>query len=88
LKDRDNIFFGTPVWAGSPAPALSNYLERCQGLAGKEISIFVTYGSGLGKERAIRILTRIIEERGGRVTQKLAVQEKEIVKETLMSVSF
>ncbi|MCK4245270.1 MAG: flavodoxin domain-containing protein [Candidatus Omnitrophica bacterium] len=83
-KDYETFFFGTPVWAGSPAPALLNYLERCQGLQGKEVCLFVTYGSGLGKGRAIRILERIIEKKGGRVTQKLAVQEKMVAKETLV----
>lgn len=83
LKDYETTFFGTPVWAGSPAPALLDYLEKCQGLEGKDASIFVTYGSGLGKGRAMRILERIIEKKGGKVTQKLAVQEKEVVKETL-----
>ncbi len=84
LKDYDALFFGTPVWAGSPAPALGNYLEKCQGLAGKDASIFVTYGSGLGKERAIRILERMIEEKRGKVIQKIAVQEKAVVKERLV----
>lgn len=80
LKDYETTFFGTPVWAGSPAPALLNYLEKCQGLEGKDTSIFVTYGSGLGKGRAMKLLERIIEKKGGRVAQKLAVQEKQTVK--------
>jgi len=84
LKDYDTLFFGTPVWAGSPAPALGNYLEKCQGLAEKNTSIFVTYGSGLGKERAIRILERMIEKKRGKVTQKLAVREKMVIKERLV----
>ena len=86
LEGYDAIFFGTPVWAGSPAPALNKYLEKCRGLEGKEVSIFITYGSGLGKGRAMRILEKIIEEKGGRVIQKLAVQEKEVFKERLRLV--
>ena len=81
LEGYDAIFFGTPVWAGSPAPALNRYLGKCRGLEGKEISIFVTYGSGLGKGRAMRILEKMIEGKGGRVIQKSAVQEKEVLKE-------
>lgn len=84
LKGYETFFFGTPVWAGSPAPALLNYLERCQGLEGKEVCLFVTYGSGLGKGRAIRMLTGIVEKKGGRVTQKLSVQKKMVAKETLV----
>ncbi len=81
LKGYDSIFFGTPVWAGSPAPALNKYLEECQGLKGKEVSIFVTYGSGLGKGRAMRMLEEMVERKGGIIFQKLAVQEKEVLKE-------
>jgi len=81
LEGYDAIFFGTPVWAGSPAPALNKYLGECQGLKGKEVSIFVTYGSGLGKGRAMRMLEEMVERKGGRVIQKSAVQEKEVLKE-------
>ncbi len=74
LNRFDKIYFGSPVWAGSPAPAMNTFLQVCAGLRGKEVSIFVTYGSGLGKKRALKIMQNLIRKKGAKVIQNLSVQ--------------
>lgn len=74
LNRFDKIYFGSPVWAGSPAPALNTFLQVCTGLEGKEVSIFVTYGSGLGKKRTLNIMQNLIRKKGAKVIQNLSVQ--------------
>ncbi|MFH1352543.1 MAG: flavodoxin family protein [bacterium] len=73
LTRFNKVYFGSPVWAGSPAPALNTFLQVCTGLEGKEVSIFVTYGSGLGKERALKIMQNLIRKKGVKVIRNLSV---------------
>jgi flavodoxin len=47
----DLIILGTPVWAGSPAPAMVSFLSRTQ-LNGKKTAIFCCHGGGKGKALA------------------------------------
>jgi hypothetical protein len=45
-------------------PAMRAYLDKTSGLGGKKAVIFVTYGSGLGKEHCLDSLKRAVEEKG------------------------
>ena len=42
------IILGTPVWAGSPAPALVSFLDKTT-IKGKKIALFCCHGGGMGK---------------------------------------
>ena len=86
--DYDFILLGSPVWAGSPAPALNTFLEKVSPLSGKSVCLFVTYGSGLGKDRALRIMKEKVEGKGGQVTQMLSVCEKEPFMEVVKRFKF
>ena len=44
----DLIILGTPVWAGSPAPALLSFLDKTA-IKGKKIALFCCHGGGKGK---------------------------------------
>jgi flavodoxin len=44
----DLIILGTPVWAWSPAPALSSFLSDNK-ITGKKIALFCCHGGGKGK---------------------------------------
>ena len=44
----DLIIIGTPVWAGSPAPALDAFLEQTR-IAGKKLALFCCCAGGKGK---------------------------------------
>jgi flavodoxin len=65
LSKYELIIFGTPVWAYSPTPALTTFLDACN-LTNKKVILFVT-SRGVGYRRAIHILTGIVQAKGGRV---------------------
>jgi hypothetical protein len=44
----DLLIIGTPVWAGSPAPALDTFLEQTR-ITGKKIALFCCCAGGKGK---------------------------------------
>jgi len=44
----DLIILGTPVWAGSPAPAMVSFLDKTA-INGKKIALFCCHGGGQGK---------------------------------------
>jgi len=71
----DMICLGSPVWALAPAPAVNAYLSRCSGLEGKEAIIFATYGSGLGKERCLNRIERILIKKGIKGVVRFAVAQ-------------
>jgi flavodoxin len=44
----DLIILGTPVWAGSPAPAMVSFLDKSE-LGGKRTALFCCHAGGKGK---------------------------------------
>jgi flavodoxin len=44
----DLIILGTPVWAGSPAPAMKSFLSQTK-INGKKIALFLCHAGGSGK---------------------------------------
>ncbi|HIE43359.1 MAG TPA: flavodoxin family protein [Candidatus Omnitrophica bacterium] len=81
LSGYDFIFLGTPVWAFSPAPAVNAFLERCSGLEGKNGAIFVTYGSGIGKERTLKIMKRELLGKGMKEVFSFSIQDNVVKKD-------
>jgi flavodoxin len=43
----DLIVIGTPVWAGSPAPAITSFLSQTK-ISGKKIALYVCHAGGKG----------------------------------------
>ncbi len=41
--DYDLIIFGSPIWAGRPAPAITTYLKK-NDLSGKKVAVFFSQG--------------------------------------------
>ena len=74
----DMICLGSPVWAFAPAPAVSAYFSRCSGLEGKEAIIFATYGSGLGKERCLNRIEKILIKKGVKGVVRFAVPQSKV----------
>ena len=64
LSGFDFIFLGSPVWVFSLTPAVNTFLDKCAGLEDKKCAVFVTYGSGLGKGRALRIMKQRLLDKG------------------------
>jgi len=48
FNSYDCIILGTPVWAGSPAPALVSFLSQNQ-ISGRKLALFCCHGGGMGK---------------------------------------
>lgn len=61
------IIFASPVWAFTFAPALRSYFKKIVNLEEKRTACFLTYGSGLGKGKALAELESIIRDKKGRL---------------------
>ena len=48
INNYDLIILGTPVWAGSPTPAIVSFLDKTK-ITGKKIALFCCHGGGKGK---------------------------------------
>ena len=48
LNAYDLVILGTPVWAGSPAPAMISFLSKTK-ITGKKLALFCCHGGGMGK---------------------------------------
>jgi flavodoxin len=48
INAYDLIILGTPVWAGSPTPAIASFLDK-NNVTGKKIALFCCHGGGMGK---------------------------------------
>ena len=46
-ENYDLIILGTPVWAGSPAPAIVSFLDKKK-IAEKKVALFCCHGGGMG----------------------------------------
>ena len=86
LKDFDRVIIGSPVWAFKPAPAINTYIDTCENISGKECMVFVTYGSGTGKDKAIEFMKKTLQNKGANIKDSFSFQQLEkdnSVKDTL-----
>lgn len=67
LGKYDMLIFASPVWAFAIAPALNAYLQKVKNMAGKKVACFLTYGSGVGAQRALNSLQERIRQNKGQV---------------------
>jgi flavodoxin len=65
----DAVVLGAPVWGGSPAAPMLNYLEQAPSLAGKKVACLVTgfFPAGWGRNQAINKMKAICEVQGATV---------------------
>lgn len=78
LSQYDLICLGTPVWAFGPAPAMNAFLDKCTGLAGKRLILFVTFGGGLGVNRCFQYMEEVLARKGARDFKRLTVQQLKV----------
>lgn len=78
LSAYDLICLGSPVWAFAPAPAINTYLDLCTGLAGKEVVLFTTYGSGTGNQRCLRYMQDLLSKKEVKSFICFSVQQNKI----------
>lgn len=84
VENYDFIFIGSPVWAGKITPPVRSFIREVE-LKNKNIFLFTTYGSGLGKENAIKEFINLIEEKGGKIIGKIEVKGKNVEKVDIKS---
>jgi len=75
LSQYDLIYYGTPVWAFGPAPAINTYLEQCSGVENKAIILFSTYGSGTGNTRCLDYMQQILTAKGAKQFKRFSIQQ-------------
>ena len=78
LSAYDLIIFGTPVWVREMVPAMRKFLEKASGLEGKKALVFVTYGSGLGKEHCLDSLELALKEKGASQISRFSLSQLKV----------
>ncbi|MBL7081094.1 MAG: NAD(P)H-dependent oxidoreductase [Candidatus Omnitrophica bacterium] len=78
LSRFDLICFGSPVWAFASVPAMNTYLNKCLGLEGKDVLLFVTYGSGLGVSSCLDYMQSLLSRKGIKQFKRISFQEKKV----------
>lgn len=74
VSDYDVIYFGTPVWAGKPAPAIITIIDRCD-LRAKDVVLFATMNSSGGAASVDRMAEKV-KLRGARVIETFTLKTK------------
>lgn len=70
--DGYNILcFGTPVWAGKPAPAFNTLLQNID-ISGKDIILFVTLG-GANYKGALNLMSKMVKDKSGNIIKTFAI---------------
>ena len=77
IENYDLIFIGTPVWAGKITPYVRSFIKNIE-LKDKKVFLFTTYGSGFLKDRAMKEFIKLVEEKGGKVIDKIELKGKNV----------
>lgn len=85
LSEYDLVAIGTPVWAFAMAPAVRTFLDKCASLNGKSVLLFATYGSGVGKDKCIQEMEKIVKAKGASSTKSFSIQQFKIEDTTFVS---
>lgn len=72
VEDYDNIFIGSPVWAGKSSTPINTFLSRVD-LTGKNTYIFITQADVKMPSSVFESIKARIEAKGGKVTDCLFV---------------
>jgi flavodoxin len=67
LGKYDRVLFGSPVWAFTITPPLRSFLDKVEGLQNKEVCCFLTFGSGVGKGKALKELENILKRKEAKI---------------------
>ena len=76
----DTLFLGCPVWAFDIVPAMRSFIRKVN-FGHKDVFLFITYGSGAGKDRAMKNFINLVREKGGNVREYFEVKGKIVEKE-------
>lgn len=75
LDEYDNIFIGTPVWAGHCTPAVNAFISQVK-LPNKKVYAFVTQADGRFPQAVIDAISKKVEQRGGKAVDGFFIRTK------------
>lgn len=73
LKNYDNIFIGSPVWAGKTSTPINTFLNQAD-FSGKNVYVFVSQGDDKVPDKVFDSVKARVEAKGGRVIDQIFVQ--------------
>mgnify|MGYP003752409517 CR=1 FL=1 len=73
LSDYDNLFIGSPVWAGKTSTPINTFINNTD-FSGKNVYVFLTQADEKTPSAVFESMTGRIEARGGRVKDTLFIQ--------------
>ena len=75
LSAYDLVILGCPIWAREMVPAMRQFLEKASGINGKRAAVFVTYGSGFGKEHCLASMERALKQKGASEVSRFSLSQ-------------
>lgn len=81
------VALGTPVWAFGMAPALRTFIHKCSDFKLKDIIVFATYGSGVGKEHCLEEMAQISKSKNAQAVRQFLIQQNDISDEQIVKLS-
>lgn len=72
LSNYDIVYFGTPVIAKKPSPAIITFIDNCD-IQGKDVILFATMSKSGGKSTLDRLEEKV-NARGGRVIERFSIK--------------
>ena len=69
----DNIFIGSPVWAGKSSTPINTFLSEVD-FKGKNVFIFLTQGDGKAPYSVYQSIKERVESKGGKVIDSFFMQ--------------
>lgn len=73
VKDYDNIFIGSPVWAGKNATPINTLLNNID-LTGKNVFVFITQGDNKTPNTVFESIAARVKAKGGKIIDNLFIQ--------------
>lgn len=73
LVDYDNIFIGSPVWAGKTSTPINTFLNQTD-FTGKNVYVFITQADDKTPSLVFESFKTRVETKGGKVIDTLFVQ--------------
>jgi flavodoxin len=73
VKDYDNIFIGTPVWAGKTSSPINTFLNEAN-LEGKNVFVFITQADNKTPNSVYDSIEKRVSAKGGKVIDNFFIQ--------------
>ncbi|MDF2949747.1 MAG: putative flavodoxin [Sedimentibacter sp.] len=73
VKDYDNIFIGSPVWAGKNATPINTLLNNID-FTGKNVFVFITQADNKTPNTVFESIAARVKAKGGKIIDNLFIQ--------------